>query len=112
MKKKRIGYFQTLSIMVQRNIVSQYLICSLQFAPEFIKQTDYCSTHFSRRRYVRLVLHLLKKVTESFYSNCNTIYEFIRVGVTNYRFMPIDILSGNLVLLKLYRIFILLWCFF
>ncbi|VDK76687.1 unnamed protein product [Litomosoides sigmodontis] len=43
---------QTLSIVVKQNVVPQYLICNLRFAPEFIKQTDYCSTHFSRRRYV------------------------------------------------------------
>uniref|UniRef100_A0A0R3S5L8 protein adenylyltransferase n=1 Tax=Elaeophora elaphi TaxID=1147741 RepID=A0A0R3S5L8_9BILA len=43
---------QTLSILVQRIAVSEYLICNLQFAPDFIKQTDYCTTHFSRKRYV------------------------------------------------------------
>ncbi|VIO87582.1 Uncharacterized protein BM_BM17241 [Brugia malayi] len=43
---------QTLPILVQRIVISQYLICNLQFSPEFIKQADYCSAHFSRKRYV------------------------------------------------------------
>ncbi|MCP9265614.1 Adenosine monophosphate-protein transferase [Dirofilaria immitis] len=42
---------QTLWHLVQQ-MVSQYLICNLQFVPEFIKQGDYCSAYFSRKRYV------------------------------------------------------------
>ncbi|EFO21377.2 fic protein family protein [Loa loa] len=43
---------QALSILAQRIVVSQYLICNLQFAPEFIKQAGYCSAHFPRKRYI------------------------------------------------------------
>lgn len=66
---------------MQRIVASQYLICNLQFAPDFIKQADYCSAHFSRKRYVGLVVQflvdrLLKKITESLCSNCNRVYGF------------------------------------
>ncbi|KAL3982897.1 Fic/DOC family protein [Acanthocheilonema viteae] len=43
---------QTLSILVQRIIVWKFLICYLQFVPDFIKETDYCSAQLSHKRYV------------------------------------------------------------
>ncbi|VDK76447.1 unnamed protein product [Onchocerca ochengi] len=44
-------FIQTLWLLVQQIVISQ-LICNLQFTPEFIKQGDYCSAYFSRKRYV------------------------------------------------------------